>query len=74
MAVTDRQRSIMEHALGNKNHYRNYYCAGPGHDAFDDLLNLVDGGYMIKTCCSFVPDFIFIVTEKGKRECFQEKE
>jgi hypothetical protein len=50
--VTERQRALARHALGFPNNrntsYRNHFCAGPGHDDYDEWLQMVAEGLAIK--------------------------
>jgi hypothetical protein len=70
----EKHRHILEHALGNRSHYRNHFVSGPGAPDWGALLWLVEQGYMVKSFRSWVPDPIFFVTEKGKAEAFQGAE
>jgi len=47
--LTSRERHIAEHATGWRSRwpqYRNYYCAGPGHDAWATIQGLIERGLM----------------------------
>lgn len=50
--MTKRQIELARHALGfpNRNNmsYRNHFCAGPGHDDYDDWEDLVAKGLAVK--------------------------
>ena len=64
---------ILEHALGDKTHYRNYYVGSPEHKDWKMLKELEQAGYMEQ---DFLPhpanDYfcLFRVTEKGKTLAF----
>jgi len=51
--MTPSQKELARHALGlpNKKNtsYRNHFCAGPGHTAWENWQNMVANGYAIKT-------------------------
>lgn len=67
--------NILKHSLGVKttikDAYRNYYCAGPGHDNIVHLNNLVDNDFMTKEKYRFDEinhdKYIYEVTKKGKK-------
>lgn len=65
--ITPRQKKIMQHALGldrQKVPYRNRYFAGPGHDRYDDCIELCKVGYMEADV--LIPD-LFTVNDAGQR-------
>lgn len=68
--ITERQRSILAHSLGldrAKKPYRNRFCTEEGSKDFDDCQALVERGFMQKSKpVDWIPDAIFIVTEKGR--------
>lgn len=64
--VSQRQLKILRHALGWPKKYRNHYCTGEGSDDFADCETLVSAGMMTRHKKSWVPDYIYTVTEQGK--------
>lgn len=72
LVLTDRQREVMEHALGikgswGKRPYRNHYCCGPGHTGWDPCNECVANGWMCRhEPKSWLPDWLFEVTPAGR--------
>ena len=64
--ISDRQIDIMKHALGWPKSYRNHYNTGEGSDDFADCEALVTAGLMVRRSIDWVPDYLYIVTERGK--------
>ena len=66
------QVSLMEHSLGNKSMYRNYFNAEKDHNDYADLMHLVELGYMAQSN-KYInrPGDLFYVTEVGKTLCFK---
>ena len=61
-----REIEIMEHALGWPKCYRNYFCAGPGHDAYETLEYLVSQGAMVRRDIEWTIDPVYQVTPSGR--------
>lgn len=73
LRVSDSQLRKMEHALGNKTHYRNRYIVHPESDDFPELIDLTVRGLMRNLPQAPPMDgglLIFEVTEAGKELCF----
>jgi hypothetical protein len=74
MALTAKERDLMEHALGRdyqhkSKDYRNWYAAGRGGPDFDAWMSLVDRGLATKrTDVAWTPCAYFGVTDAGKAE------
>ena len=71
-AVSKRQRDILRHALGLPKDYRNHFCTGEGSDDFLDCESLVAAGMMVRRQANWVPDYIYIVTEQGRKAAYKE--
>lgn len=73
--MTERQKGLARHALGlpNKSHtsYRNHFCAGPGHNDWQDWLDLVSKGLARTSGPSQMlgGDSMFYLTLKSARQC-----
>lgn len=65
--VSQRQRDILRHALGLPKNYRNYFCTGEGSDDFPDCEALVAAGMMVRDKRSWMPDYVYSVTEHGRK-------
>ncbi|AYJ85322.1 hypothetical protein D3Y57_04715 (plasmid) [Sphingomonas paeninsulae] len=64
--------SILQHSLGvdqfgQGNQYRNRYCAGPGCDGWDNLVDMVERGLMTRRDDGpWGGDSMFYVTDAGR--------
>ncbi len=73
-SISEKQLHILQHSLGLDKHgqgrsYRNHYCCGPGHTGYDDCVELVGLGFMVKHKGSLQMtggDDVFVVTDRGK--------
>lgn len=70
--VSEQHIGLIEHSLGNKTHYRNYFLAGDGHHDQPMLEELVELGLMTKRpaperSCG---DTLYHVTDEGKKLAF----
>lgn len=78
--MTERQKGLARHALGlpNKNHtsYRNHFCAGPGHNDWQDWLDLVSKGLarVAPPSTLYGGDSMFHLTLKGARMARERNE
>lgn len=70
--ISKRQREILRHALGLPKDYRNHFCTGEGSDDFPDCESLVAASMMVRRQVSWVPDYIYIVTEQGRKTACKE--
>jgi len=71
--VSSDQLWIMEHALGNKSHYRNHYMTDPNCDGWQEIVDLCKKGLMksVPVNPSIYNGLVcFRVTEEGKKLCF----
>lgn len=68
-----RQVEIMEHALGNETHYRNYYALYENSDNYELIEELVEHDlmYLSNGMPGMNTMMYFSVTEKGKDYCFK---
>lgn len=73
--LSQQQLHILQHTLGLNKHgeyqgktegYRNYFSASDGNSDWNDLIVLVDAGYMIKRDPCAVTNCWFSVTELGR--------
>ncbi|MCW5705463.1 MAG: hypothetical protein KIT82_23130 [Bradyrhizobium sp.] len=69
--MTPRQIELARHALGLRPgtlvSYRNNFCAGPGHDDFEEWEAMVAAGFARKRSSAFLPpgDVLFHLTRAG---------
>lgn len=72
--MRDEKLHILQHSLGLDDYgqgreYRNHYCAGPGHDSWNLLRELVAEGLMVDRGSRGEltgGDNLFMVTEAGR--------
>jgi len=67
---TENEIEIIKHSLGLNRRakpYRNYFCTGEGSTDFDACENLVNQKLMTRHKKEFITDYIYCVTEEGKR-------
>ena len=60
---------IIEHALGDKTHYRNRYIVGEEHKNYAMVTELAEAGYM-EASCQVDELVMYRVTDKGKTIAF----
>jgi hypothetical protein len=69
--MSDRQIELARHALGLRPGrlvtYRNHFCAGPGHDDFEEWEAMVAAGFARKRTSAMLPpgDVMFHLTRAG---------
>jgi hypothetical protein len=69
--VSEKQRDILQHALGirpGRREYRNHFVTGPGSDDYSDCESLVAAGLMTKRPGNPLTggDPVFHVTDAGR--------
>lgn len=73
--LSNQQLQILQHTLGLNEYglyqgrtegYRNYFCASEGNHDWDNLIVLVNAGYMTKRDPCAVAEGWFSVTELGR--------
>ena len=80
MTMTDQQVALARHALGlpnaRKRTHRNHFCAGPGHDDYEQWEAMVNAGYAIKRASSMLTagDVFFHLTRAGAELALQPGE
>ena len=77
MDITKKQQGLLQHTLGNKTMYRNYFCANPGSLDSKELDVLVHLGLMwVKRHDQFPEGHdsydVYYCTEKGKQLAFED--
>lgn len=77
--MTPRQIELARHALGLARGrgvaYRNRFCAGPGHDDYEEWGAMVEAGLAWRRAVQDRGgDYIFHLTEAGKREAMRPGE
>lgn len=66
MEISQKEVDVLRHALGWPKCYRNYFVTGEGSDDFTLCEKLVKKGLMFIHRVDWIPDNIYIVTQKGK--------
>lgn len=65
--MTEKQIHILRHALGWPKNYRNHFVTDEGTDDYPICEELTRNGMMRRDSREWVPGYIYIVTEQGKR-------
>jgi hypothetical protein len=70
--VSSRHIELLEHSLGDKTHYRNFFLASEGHSDSPQLEELVEMGLMVKKTAPewLCGDTVYHVTDEGKKKAF----
>lgn len=74
--ITKYQKRLIEHSLGNKTMYRNYFVASNGHVDIEELRKLCELGYMFEGATptfAHPDDIVFHVTQKGREIAFKDE-
>ena len=69
MNLSERHKDILTHTLGldrSDSPYRNHYCAYPGNDGWEDLLQMVDMGLMTRRDDPLSSLQVFRATDKAQ--------
>ena len=79
--MSPRERELARHALGLPNKmrisYRNRFVAGPGHEDYNDWMQMVADGNAAVRIGSTLPyggDSLFWLTEAGARQALNPRE
>lgn len=77
LRMSDRQIELARHALGLRPgrlvSHRNHFCAGPGHDDFEEWEAMVAGGFAVMRASKVLPpgDVLFHLTRAGAEQALK---
>lgn len=73
--MTETQRKLLQHTLGNKSFFRNHFCTSEETSDFPPLCELVESGHMTKIRAAewMGGGWIFHATDTGKKAAFKNQ-